>query len=128
MAVRTTSWLSLPSLLRTLVSHGRLAWRLLRDPAVPLLVKLLPLAAALYLVSPIDGVPDFLPILGQLDDLGVMLLALESFLKLCPEHVVDFHRAAMTTGRPFAPAPAGHRTTRAPGDVIDVEFRREDDR
>lgn len=118
MAVRTTSWLSLPSLLRTLVTHGRLAWRLLRDPAVPLLVKFLPAAALLYLVSPIDGVPDFLPVLGQLDDLGVLLLALESFLKLCPDHIVDFHRSAVTAGR----------ATRPSGEVIDVEFRRDDDR
>lgn len=127
MAVRTTSWLSLPSVLRTLVTHGRLAWRLLRDPAVPLLAKCLPLAAALYLVSPIDGVPDFLPIIGQLDDLGMLLLALESFLKLCPDHLVAFHRSAMDAGRPFAPAPAGGDATRPSGDVIDVEFRRNDD-
>lgn len=127
MAVRTTSWLSLPSLLRTLVTHGRLAWRLLRDPAVPLLVKILPLAAVLYLVSPIDGVPDFLPILGQLDDLGVLMLALESFLRLCPGHIVAFHRSAMEAGRPFAASPAGGGATRPSGDVIDVEFRRDDD-
>lgn len=125
MAARTTSWLSLPSLLRTLMTHGRLAWRLLKDPAVPLLAKCLPLAAVLYLVSPIDGVPDFFPVLGQLDDLGVLLLALESFLKLCPDHIVSFHRSAMEAGRPFAPAPASGGTTRPSGDIIDVEFRRD---
>lgn len=127
MAVRTTSWMALPSLLRTLVTHARLAWRLLRDPAVPLLVKLLPLAGALYLVSPLDGVPDLIPILGQLDDIGVLLVVLESFLRLCPDHVVAFHRSAVASGRGFTPAPA----TGAPsstGPVIDAEFRREDDR
>lgn len=127
MAVRTTSWLAFPSLLRTLVTHGRLAWRLVKDPAVPLLVKLLPLAGALYLVSPIDGVPDFIPILGQLDDIGMVLVALEAFLKLCPDHVVAFHRSAVASGRAFTPAPATG-TPSSTGPVIDAEFRREDDR
>lgn len=133
MAVRTTSWLSIPSLLRTLTAHVRLSLRLLREPAVPLLIKLLPFVALAYLVSPIDGVPDFIPLLGQLDDLGVVLLALESFLKLCPETVVAHHRAAMASGRPFSPAPpSAARADRhssgpaASGSVIDVEFRHED--
>jgi len=107
-------------MLRTLAAHVRLTLRLLREPAVPLLTKVLPAAAALYLISPLDFVPDVLPILGQLDDAGVMLLALESFLKLCPEAVVTYHREAMTAGRPYSPMPAS-------GMVIDAEFRRHDD-
>jgi uncharacterized membrane protein YkvA (DUF1232 family) len=121
MAVRS-SRLSFPgfSLFRALSSHVRLTVRLLREPAVPLLTKVLPVAAVLYLISPLDFVPDILPILGQLDDAGVLLLALESFLKLCPEHAVAFHREAMSGGRPYSPMPAS-------GVVIDAEFRREDD-
>jgi len=130
MAVRTNSWLSFSSLLRTLLGHARLCWRLLREPAVPWLLKLLPFVALLYLVSPIDGVPDFIPVLGQLDDLGVLLLALESFLKLCPESVVAHHRAAMASGRPFSPAPFVRRPNTGQatgaGAVIDAEFRRDD--
>lgn len=129
MAVRSSSWLSIPSLMRTLLTHARLSLRLLRDPAVPIGVKLLPVAAALYLLSPIDGMPDFIPVLGQLDDLGIVLLALESFLKLSPESVVAHHRAAMASGRPFSPAAAAHPTPGSPdspGPVIDAEFRRDD--
>ena len=129
MAVRTTSWLSFPSLLRTLLGHARLCWCLLREPAVPSLLKLLPFFALLYLVSPIDGVPDFIPVLGQLDDLGVLLLALESFLRLCPEAVVAHHRAALASGRPFSPAPfTRHPGAGAAGSgaIIDAEFRRDD--
>lgn len=129
MAVRSSSWLSFPSLLRTLVTHARLSVRLLRDPAVPIGVKLLPVVAALYLLSPIDGMPDFIPVLGQLDDLGVLLLALESFLKLCPESVVTHHRAAMASGRPFSPATVSRTSPDAPdvpGPVIDAEFRHDD--
>ena len=120
MAVRVKSWLSWPSLLQTLVSHVRLTVRLLREPGVPLLTKALPVLAGLYVVSPFDFVPDVLPVIGQLDDLGVILIALETFLKVCPAGTVDFHRAAMAQGRRYYPMPAA-------GQVIDAEFRHEED-
>jgi uncharacterized membrane protein YkvA (DUF1232 family) len=98
----------------------RLTVRLLREPGVPLLSKAFPVSAALYLISPLDFVPDFLPVLGQLDDLGVILIVLEAFLKLCPAGAVDFHRAAMAQGCKYSPRPWA-------GEVIDAEFRREED-
>jgi uncharacterized membrane protein YkvA (DUF1232 family) len=122
MAASVNRWLSWPSLMRTLVSHVRLTLRLLREPQVPLLVKAVPIVAGLYVLSPIDLIPDVVPILGQLDDLGVVVLALEAFLRWCPAPVVDYHRAAMTQGRAYGPMPdPGHG-----GDVIDAEFRREE--
>jgi len=120
MAARVTSWLSRPSLVRTFVSHLRLTMRLLREPGVPLLAKAFPVVAALYVVVPLDFVPDFLPVLGQLDDLGVIVIVLEAFLKLCPTRAVDFHRAAMAQGRKYGPMPSA-------GDIIDAEFRRAPD-
>ena len=120
MAGRVTSVFSWPSLFRTLVSHVGLTMRLLREPAVPVLTKVLPFLALLYVISPLDFVPDFLPVLGQLDDLGVVLLALEGFTRLCPTEAVEFHRAAMAQGRTYDPMPPT-------GQVIDVEFRREED-
>ena len=113
------SWLSRPFLLRGLVAQGRLAWRLLREPVVPRLLKMVPVLAALYVVSPIDVVPDVLPLLGQLDDLGVLLLALQGFVNWCPANAVGFHRAAIAQGSAYRPMPGG-------GDVIDAEFRHED--
>jgi uncharacterized membrane protein YkvA (DUF1232 family) len=118
MAARVMSWLSRPSLLRTLVSHVRLTIRLLREPRVPLFFKALPVVAAAYVISPLDFVPDVLPILGQIDDLGVMLVALETFIRLCPMGAVAFHRAAVEQGRRYGPMPLA-------GDVIDAEFRRQ---
>jgi len=120
MATRVTSWLSRPSLLRTLVSHVRVTLRLLREPRVPLLFKLIPVLAAGYVISPLDFVPDVLPIVGQLDDLGIIFIALETFLRLSPSSAVDYHRAAVAEGRRFGPMPAD-------GEVIDAEFRRHDD-
>jgi uncharacterized membrane protein YkvA (DUF1232 family) len=116
---RITSLLSLPSLARTLVSHVRLTLRLLREPGVPLLTKTVPILAALYVLSPLDFVPDVLPVLGQLDDLGMILVALEAFLNLCPAGAVDFHRGALTQGRKYSPMPPA-------GEIIDAEFHREE--
>jgi len=120
MATRVTSWLSRPSMLRTLVSHVRVSLRLLREPRVPLLLKLIPVLAGAYVISPLDFVPDVLPIIGQLDDIGIVFIALETFLRFSPADAVDFHRSAVAEGRRFSPMPSG-------GDVIDAEFRRHDD-
>jgi uncharacterized membrane protein YkvA (DUF1232 family) len=117
MAGRITSWLSRPGLLRTLLSHVRLAMRLVRDPRVPLLAKAVPLLALLYLISPLDLVPDILPLLGQLDDATIILAMLEVFLKVSPPGAVAFHRAAILEGRPYAPVTPTD-------DFIDAEWRR----
>ena len=119
MAARMTSWLSRPSLLRTLFSQVRLAVRLVREPRVAMLLKALPVLAAVYVVSPLDFVPDIIPVLGQVDDLGVLLVAIEAFSRLCPAETVAFHRRAIDEGRRYAPM--------SPADqVIDAEWRRED--
>ena len=78
-----------------LLRDGKLALRLLRDPRVPIWQKALPLAALLYVLSPIDLAPDFIPVLGQLDDLAVILAAIEGLIRAAPPHVVDEHRAAL---------------------------------
>ncbi len=50
----------------------RLYWQLRKDPRVPAVSKWLPWVALVYLISPIDIVPDVIPILGQLDDIGII--------------------------------------------------------
>lgn len=65
--------------------------RLLADPRVPKRSKLVLGGTFLYLVSPIDVVPDFVPGLGQLDDIVVALLSLHSVLNRVDEKVVIEH-------------------------------------
>jgi uncharacterized membrane protein YkvA (DUF1232 family) len=113
MANRFSSWLSRPLALRSLLTQTRLAFRLLREPRVPLLVKAVPILAALYVIWPIDLLPDLFPVLGQLDDLGVALLALELFTKMCPPVVRSFHQEAILQRRGYSPMPGD-------GDVIEV--------
>ena len=75
-----------------LIRQARLAWRLLRDGRVPGWVKVIPVIGLVYLVSPIDLLPDWvLPGLGQMDDIALILLALKMFVDLSPPGVVGEH-------------------------------------
>lgn len=58
-----------------------------RDPRTPWLVRLLALAVAAYALSPLDLIPDFIPILGYLDDLIIVPLGLLLVLRLVPLQV-----------------------------------------
>ena len=64
------------ALLRRLPRYARLAWAVGRDPALSRARRGAVLAGAAYLVSPIDLVPGIIPVLGQLDDLVVVLTTL----------------------------------------------------
>ena len=70
---------------------GRLALRLARDSRVPMTAKLVLGGTLLYLISPIDAVPDWLPIAGQVDDIAILLAGLNMFIKACPRRLVDEH-------------------------------------
>ncbi len=58
---------------------------------MPTQQKLVLGAIAGYLVFPIDIIPDFIPVLGQLDDLGVLIFGLDFFIRNAPREVVEEH-------------------------------------
>ena len=58
------------------------------DDRVPMYVKIIPVLLLLYLTSPIDLVPDFIPVLGYLDDVVIALLALALIIRLTSGPVV----------------------------------------
>ncbi len=84
----------------------RLAWRLFRDSEVPWYLKIIPILGILYVVSPIDVIPDYLPIIGQADDVALIAFAITWFIKLSPEDRVDMHRRALRG----EPSPTDGRT------------------
>jgi uncharacterized membrane protein YkvA (DUF1232 family) len=86
------------SMLTTLFKQLRLVWLLFRDSRVPFLSKLVLPLSLLYLVSPVDILPDFIVGLGQLDDLGVLLLGMTLFVRLCPPRLVDQYRNQLEYG------------------------------
>jgi len=73
-----------------------------RDPETPLAVRILALAVAAYALSPIDLIPDFIPVLGYLDDLLIVPLGLFVVIRLLPPHVLSSSRekAAAVLERP----------------------------
>ena len=78
-------------ILTEVIRQARLAWRLLFDPRVPLWVKTIVPASLIYLISPVDFVPDVIPGLGQLDDLAVVVVGVKLFIELCPPEIVREH-------------------------------------
>ena len=70
---------------------ARLFWALSRDKRVPLPVRGVVLLPALYLVSPIDIFPDFIPLIGRLDDAAVFSLSMDLLARFAPEEVVADH-------------------------------------
>ena len=85
-------------LIRRIPTYVRLVWALLRDRRVPPQQKLILVGIAAYLVLPIDLIPDFVPVLGQLDDVAVILLGLDLFIRSAPQDVVEEHVARIAQG------------------------------
>ena len=56
----------------TVMREGQLAWHLFRDPRVPTLAKFIPVLALLYVLLPIDIIPDWLPVIGGVDDIAIV--------------------------------------------------------
>ena len=65
-----------------------------RDPRVPWYAKALAACVAGYALSPIDLIPDFIPVLGYLDDLVIVPLGILAVVRLIPPAVLEEHRAA----------------------------------
>jgi uncharacterized membrane protein YkvA (DUF1232 family) len=76
-------------------AKATLVWRMLRDPAVPLPAKAVVPGVVAYLAWPIDIIPDFIPVLGQIDDVLVISLGMSLLLLLTPRSVVEAHLRAL---------------------------------
>src|SRR5687767_8306118 len=69
-------------------------WLAARDARVPWLAKLVAAAVAAYALSPIDLIPDFIPVLGYLDDLLIVPAGIWLALRLIPVDLMSEFRAA----------------------------------
>lgn len=79
--------------LRALKREALTVWCVARHPRLPWFVRVLALGVAAYAFSPIDLIPDFIPLLGLLDDLLLVPLGVWAVLKLAPADVVAEARA-----------------------------------
>jgi len=80
-----------------LVQRIKLIWRLMTDPRVNFFLKLLPIAALVYLIFPFDLAPGIaFPVIGALDDAAIVWIGTSLFMNLCPENVVEEHWNELT--------------------------------
>ena len=99
--------------LSEIMKQARLVWQLMTDPGVPTWVKVIPPVALLYILSPIDLIPDPMLGLGQLDDLAVILIGLKLFIELSPRGIVQNYRDGLAGDTPPEPE----------GEVVDASYR-----
>jgi uncharacterized membrane protein YkvA (DUF1232 family) len=76
-------------------AKAALLWRLLKDRRVPWWAKALLPALLLYLALPVDLIPDFIPVLGHLDDLLVVLLVVAVLLRAVPPEATEEHLSSL---------------------------------
>ena len=93
---------------RQLKQHTLTVYFAARDPRTPIYVRVLALLVAAYALSPIDLIPDFIPVIGYLDDLLIVPLGLALVVRLTPPEVLESARAkaAQTANRPVSYAAA----------------------
>lgn len=84
---------SLKAQARQLKQHTLTVYFAARDPRTPFLVRALAVLVAAYALSPIDLIPDFIPVIGLLDDLLLVPLGLALVVRLTPPAVVESARA-----------------------------------
>jgi uncharacterized membrane protein YkvA (DUF1232 family) len=77
-----------------------------RDPRVPWYAKAVALAVAAYALSPIDLIPDFIPVIGHLDDVIIVPLGIGLAVRLIPAEVLAEHRAAASAAGSQPPSRA----------------------
>ena len=90
-----------------LISSIRLIWKLLTDSRVPFWIRIALPLALIYVISPIDILPDFIPIMGRVDDIIAIVAGIMILLKLAPKKVVNQYKKDDKT-------------------IIDGEYREED--
>lgn len=95
MARRVGGARALTMLIRQAPQQLALFSRLLRDTRVPVVAKVTLVGAVVYAVSPLDLIPDWVPVMGELDDLGVALWAINFFLGQIPLDAMAEHRHAV---------------------------------
>jgi uncharacterized membrane protein YkvA (DUF1232 family) len=94
----TSRYLRMGRLVIKLPTYARIVWGIMRDPRTPIGLKAILGAALAYVVLPVDLIPDALPIIGQADDLTVLLLVLDLFIQNAPAEVRAEHTTRARNG------------------------------
>lgn len=82
-----------PSLARRIRIEAHAVWLAVRDPRTPWYARALGVVIAAYALSPIDLIPDFIPVLGLVDDAVLIPAGVWLFEKMVPRAILAEHRA-----------------------------------
>ena len=82
-------WQRIRNWARELKAETIALWFCCKHPATPLAAKILATLVVAYALSPIDLIPDFIPVLGYLDDVILIPIGIYFTLKLVPQPVID---------------------------------------
>lgn len=115
----TTDKLKDVGFLGELWQQVRLVFYLIKDRDVPIYLKALPFIGILYTLFPIDIITDVVPVLGQLDDLTVLLIGAKVFIEMAPPQVVARYLDQMR-GQPAATIVEGTATDVGAMDNADI--------
>jgi len=131
--MRALRWLAFIPVASRVPAYARLVWALVADPRVPASRKAILVGAAGYVIFGRDIIPDDIPVLGGIDDLAVVVLAVEVFLDGVPDEVLEekvdeleidreAFRRDMDQVRRLTPAPVRRIIRRLP-DALDAAGR-----
>jgi len=70
-----------------------LAGSLISDDRIPIAPRIIALALVIYIASPIDLIPDFIPVIGYLDDILIVVIGAGLLLRSIPRYILDEHVA-----------------------------------
>ena len=85
-------------LARALPKHGRLIYCLYRDPRTPRAWKIGVGAAFFAILAPFINIPEVIPVVGELETVGLLVLAVEAAVRLAPDDLKAEHSAAIAGG------------------------------
>lgn len=77
---------------KQLKNEGHILYLAIRDPRTPWYVKIFVALIATYILSPVDLIPDFIPILGYLDDIILVTVVIFLVRKMIPGEVLEEYR------------------------------------
>lgn len=90
-APRTGTKRTVMSYIAELPNFVRLLWGLVRDSRVEIVDKLLVAGAIAYILAPIDLIPDFIPFLGEVDDIYLLVLSIKRLIQNAGRSVLLSH-------------------------------------
>jgi len=123
------------NMLREVVQQVKLLYYLMTDRRVNFFAKLIPVAAIGLIVSPVNIIPESIPVLGQLDTAAILMLGMRLFFEVAPQAVVREHLERMAKPIPDAewhaafhppadgPSAPPNAAPSASEDVIEGSFR-----